>query len=118
MELVNPTVRYKESYLDLVKVAKENGDISEMGNAYREGEQFAGMIKRLNDRSKGKNLLPRDVPSSMKWIIENGEVVGTIDLRHLLNKDYFERLGHVAYYIHPLKRNKGYATKALGLAIK
>ena len=25
MELVNPTVRYKESYLDLAKVAKENG---------------------------------------------------------------------------------------------
>lgn len=118
MQLVNPTVKYKDSYLSLVKCAKENGDISEMGNAYRDGENFEAMLKRLNDRVKGKNIAKRDVPSSMKWIIENGEVVGTIDLRHILNKDYFERLGHVAYYIHPLKRNKGYATKALGLAIK
>ena len=45
-------------------------------------------------------------------------LIHKLQLRHLLNKDYFERLGHVAYYIHPLKRKKGYATKALDLAIK
>ena len=118
MKLVNPTNKYKESYLNLVKAAKENGDISEMGNAYRNGESFESMIKRLKDRSQGKNIAKLDVPSSMKWIIENGEVVGTIDLRHLLNKSYFKRLGHVAYYIHHQKRNRGYATKALSLAIK
>lgn len=118
MKLVNPKVKYKTSYLDLVKAAKDNGDISEMGNAYRENETFDEMIKRLKDRSKGINIAKLDVPSSMKWIIENDEVVGTIDLRHILNKNYFERLGHVAYYIHPLKRNRGYATKALSLAIK
>lgn len=118
MKLIDPTVKFKDSYLLLVKAAKENGDINEMGNAYREGETFDDMIKRLEDRSKGKNIVSRDVPSSMKWIVENEEVVGTIDLRHLLNKNYFERLGHIAYYIHPLKRNKSYATKALSLAIK
>ena len=118
MKLVNPTLKYKNSYLDLVKCAKANGDISEMGNAYRENESFDEMIKRLKNRAKGKKISKRDVPSSIKWIIEKKEVVGTIDLRHFLNKDYFERLGHVAYYIHPLKRKKGYATKALNLAIK
>ena len=118
MRLVNPTVKYKDSYLDLVKAAKVNEDISEMGNAYRENESFDCMIKRLKDRAKGKNIAKLDVPSSMKWIIENNEAVGTIDLRHILNKSYFERLGHIAYYIHPQKRNRGYATKALSLAIK
>lgn len=118
MKLINPTTKFKKSYLLLIEAAKKNGDINEMGNAYRDGEDFDSMIKRLEDRSKGKNLVSSDVPSTMKWIIENNEVVGTIDLRHLLNKSYFERLGHIAYYIHPLKRNKGYATKALSLAIK
>lgn len=118
MKLVNPTDKYKESYLDLIRCAKENGDIFEMGNAYRENESFDEMIKRLKNRAKGKNIAKLDVPSSMKWIIENDEIVGTIDLRHLLNKNYFERLGHVAYYIHPQKRGKGYATNALKLAIK
>lgn len=118
MKLVNPTIKYKDSYLNLVKAAKQNGDISEMGNAYRENESFDAMIKRLKDRAKGKNISGFDVPSSIKWIIDDDEVVGTIDLRHLLNKNYFERLGHIAYYIHPQKRRRGYATKALSLAIK
>ena len=34
MKLVNPTIKYKDSYLNLVKNAKENGDISEMENVY------------------------------------------------------------------------------------
>ena len=46
MKLVNPTIKYKDSYLDLVKAAKANGDISEMGNAYRENESFDTMVKR------------------------------------------------------------------------
>ena len=118
MKLVNPTIKYKETYLNLIKAAQKNGDINEMGNAYRENENFDDMLKRLKDRARGKNISKLDVPSSMKWVIENNEVVGTIDLRHILNKSYFERLGHVAYYIHPKKRKKGYATKALNLAIK
>ena len=89
-----------------------------MSNAYRENENFNAMIKRLKDCSKGINLAKLDVPSSMKWIIEDEEVVGTIDLRHTLNQNYYERLGHVAYYIHPQKRRKGYATKTLRLDIK
>ena len=44
MKLVNPTIKYKDSYLNLVKNAKENGDISEMGNVYRENETFETMI--------------------------------------------------------------------------
>ena len=54
----------------------------------------------------------------MKWIIENDEVVGTIDLRHLLNKDYFERLGHVCLLHSSFKRKKGYATKAVNVNTK
>lgn len=74
------------------------------------------MLKRLNDRRAGKNISKRDVPATVYWIIVSNQVIGTIDLRHILNKDYFERLGHIAYYIKPNERNKGYATKALTLA--
>ena len=52
MKLVNPTDKYKESYLDLIRCAKENGDIFEMGNAYRENESFDEMIKRFWYNSK------------------------------------------------------------------
>lgn len=58
------------------------------------------------------------MPATVYFIIENSEVVGTIDLRHTLNENYFERLGHIAYYIKPSMRNKGIVTKALGLVLK
>lgn len=118
MKLVKPNEKYQKSYYELINEAIENEDVQEMGNAYRENEEFSHLVKRLKDREKGKNISKRDVPATVYFIIENSEVVGTIDLRHVLNKNYFERLGHIAYYIKPSKRNKGIATKALGLALK
>lgn len=70
----------------------------------------------MKGRRIGKNIHKRDVAATVYFIVVNNEVVGTIDLRHYLNKDYFERLGHIAYYIKPDCRNKGYATMALSIA--
>lgn len=46
MKLVNPTIKYKDSYLELVKAAKVNGDISEMGNLI---ERMKVLIQWLKD---------------------------------------------------------------------
>lgn len=119
MKLVLPNQKYKDSYFDLVKSSEKYGDSNELGNSLiRNGESFNEMIKRLKNRRIGKNIAKRDVPSTVYWIVDNNMVVGTIDLRHMLNKDYYERLGHVAYYIKPDMRNRGYATKVLQLAKK
>lgn len=117
MKLILPNLKYKESYEELIKSARKYGDYQELGNALiKDNETFKDMLIRLNNRRKGKNIAKRDVPATIYWIIDNDKVVGTIDLRHKLNKDYFERLGHIAYYIKPEDRNKGYATKALAIA--
>ena len=119
MKLILPNKNYKNSYYDLVESSKRNGDSNELGNALiREEENYDDFLLRIKNRRKGKLLSKRDVPATIYFIIENDEVIGTIDLRHLLNKDYFERLGHVAYYIKPELRNRGYATNALRLAKK
>ena len=54
--------------------------------------------------------------ATIYFVIVNNEVVDAIDLRHYLNKDYFKTFGHIAYYIKPSCRNKGYATIALSMA--
>lgn len=118
MKLVLPNKKYQKSYIELITSAKIKGDSEELGNSLlKKNESFDEMIKRLKDRRIGKNINKRDVPATVYWIIENNEVVGTMDLRHILNKDYSERLGHIAYYIKPEMRNNGYATKALKLAL-
>ena len=119
MKLVFPNLELKEQYYDLVKSALRNGDISEMGNAYRENEKYEDMLIRLENRSKGINISSRDVPATVQFILnEKEKVVGTIDIRHTLNDNYFSRLGHIAYYIKLEERNKGYATEALKLALE
>lgn len=119
MKLVLPNIKYEHSYNDLIMEAKKYGDFKELGNALiHNDESYTLFIKRLKNRRFGKNIAKCDVPATIYFILVNNEVVGTIDLRHYLNKDYYERLGHVAYYIKPSKRNNGFATKALNLAIK
>ena len=56
LKLILPSEKYKKSYYDLVKCAINNGDASELGNAYRENETFEQLLKRLRDRRKGKNI--------------------------------------------------------------
>lgn len=119
IKLLLPNKKYKKSYEDLLLSAQKNGDYEELGNAsIKNDETFNGMIIRLKNRRIGKNINKKDVPATVYWIVVDNKIVGTIDLRHKLNRDYFERLGHVAYYIKVEERNKGYATKALSLAIK
>ena len=118
MNLVLPCEKYKEQYYKLVDSAIKNKDVKEMGNAYRSGESYQDMLKRLENRRKGIEINNRDVPATVYFIIDNKKIVGTIDLRHELNDNYFSRLGHVAYYIKPEERKKGYATKALSLALE
>lgn len=118
MNLVLPCKKYEKGYYELVNSAIKNKDELEMGNAYRNGESYQDMLNRLKDRRNGIGISNRDVPATVYFIIDNHKVVGTIDLRHKLNDNYFSRLGHVAYYIKPEERKKGYATKALSLAMK
>ena len=100
MKIVLPSEKYKNSYFDLLDSAKENNDYNELGNAaLRNNETFNEMIIRLKNRRIGKKIAKKDVPATTFWIIDNDKVVGTIDMRHQLNQDYFERFGHVAYYI-------------------
>ena len=118
MNLVLPCKKYEKGYYELVNSAIKNKDELEMGNAYRNGESYQDMLNRLKDRRNGIGISNRDVPATVYFIIDNNKLVGTIDLRHELNDNYFSRLGHVAYYIKPEERKKGCATKALSLALE
>ena len=50
MNLVLPCEKYKAQYYELVDSAIKNKDVSEMGNAYRNGENYQDMLK--NDVSE------------------------------------------------------------------
>lgn len=119
MKLLKPCKKYEKDYYMLVNSAIKNNDVKELGNAYRENESYNDFLSRVKNREKGINISKMDVPSSTYFIInDENRLVGTIDLRHTLNDNYYYRLGHIAYYIKKEERNKGYAAESLKLALK
>ena len=53
---------------------------------------------------------PEGRHGSPRWIVEDGEVLGGIVLRHVFD----DRVGHIGYGVRPSARRRGLATWALG----
>jgi predicted acetyltransferase len=58
------------------------------------------------------------VPSSSRWIEEEGRLVGFIALRHELNDYLLDQGGHIGYAVRPSARGRGLATAATALVLR
>jgi predicted acetyltransferase len=116
MQLVIPSLKYKDAYLDALKeTANETQEtqLSRPGN----NQSFEAFIHEFIDHSKGINLPKGYVPATMFWLVYNGQVIGRVQIRHELNEFLLREGGHIGYYIRPSKRNKGYGKKILQMAL-
>jgi len=118
MELVLPLVKYKESYLEALKEAETDpgNKISKLQEP-KENESFEDFVRHFYDEMKGLNLPEGYVPATMFWLIDNGEFIGRVQIRHKLSEYLSRRGGHIGYYIRPTKRNMGYGKKILEMAL-
>ena len=108
MELILPSVKYKESYIRSLEEAKNDpgNSISKLQEP-KEGESFDDFVAHFYDEMKGLNLPDGYLPATMFWLIDDGEFVGRVQIRHKLNENLFSRGGHIGYYIRPSKREMG-----------
>lgn len=54
------------------------------------------------------------MPATFWWIVEDGNYLGAITLRHALNDKLLEGGGHIGYGVRPSARGRGVASWALG----
>lgn len=124
IELLRPTADLADSWWAM---ADAFGEETIHGSGYRpadrevlrDPEGFALWVDWLSQMEHpGPHLPEGRVPSSYRWIVEDGRVVGTIAVRHELNDVLVETGGHIGYAVEPGSRRRGIARAALGLALR
>ena len=61
----------------------------------------------------------KTIPTSSYLLVENNEIIGHIFIHHLIDLEVLrEYEGHIGYGIRPSKRNQGYGTRMLSLALE
>src|SRR5690606_28702546 len=109
VKLVEPSSKYKESYLDMIaewKTANENlvPFVLKM-----ETDDFESLLQKLKGFSQGMGIPDTFVPHTTYWLVNNQErVIGAINIRHRLNEKLLNIGGHIGYGIRPSERKKGY----------
>jgi predicted acetyltransferase len=116
-ELIEPTVDLRDSWLES---AAEWGTESQDGAGVWEAtdlttaEGFAAWVARLREQSDESRQLPPDrVHATYWWIVEDGNYLGAISLRHKLNDKLLQGGGHIGYGVRPSARGRGLASWAL-----
>ena len=81
-------------------------------------EEFLVCVEKCKESSKGIGLPKGYVPDT-KYILEDqGNYIGLFNFRHYLTEGLKNGAGHIGFGISKNYRQKGYATKGLGLLIE
>lgn len=121
MKLDLPSVIYKDSFIQAVKEYHEiddddRKDIYEL-NVEDVQNDFSSYIANVLSESEGKNLPEGYVPQTTYWLIDKGEFIGRVSIRHTLTEHLLKDGGHIGYDIRPSKRNMGYGKRILELSL-
>lgn len=117
MKLVLPSVKYQKSYLQALEEGREETGITVLRKPGK-GESFDDFVKKIKGEAKGLNLPEGFVSASELWLIDNGEFIGRVSIRHSLTENLLKMGGHIGYYIRVSKRKMGYGKEILKLALQ
>ncbi|MEG2868672.1 MAG: GNAT family N-acetyltransferase [Terrisporobacter sp.] len=106
---------YKVQYLDFIEECREDIEKNRFESCFplSTKDTIDSDMTTLMNRHKGINLLDGWVPDSVLWMFDefNNQIIGSVSICHRLTDNLKFRGGHIAYYIKPSQRNKGYGSK-------
>lgn len=85
---------------------------------FDEEPSYAAWLARIERQTRGIVPQPHLVKSDYLLAEVDGQIVGRVSIRHVLNERLHHQGGHVGYVVRPAFRRRGYATAMLqqGLA--
>lgn len=116
MELVIPSTKYQQSYQEALEEGKNETGVTVLPRP-QSGQSFEEFVKNKIEEAKGLHLPEGWVPATELWLIDKGEFIGTVNIRHTLSPHLLNVGGHIGYWIRPTKRKMGYGKKILALAL-
>jgi predicted acetyltransferase len=118
LRLVEPSVVYKDAYLDMYDEWKRSGEEFTPWSLGLDPSDFPALVEQLKGYSIGVGVPPDFVENSTYWLVHpSGRVLGGVNIRHRLNEHLATSGGHIGYGIRPSERRKGYAAEQLRLAL-
>ncbi|TSC87073.1 MAG: GCN5-related N-acetyltransferase [Parcubacteria group bacterium Gr01-1014_8] len=116
MELIRPSIEYRASFLEAVREYRADGKPIRFDFDMAESD-FPRFVKELNEHAEGLHMPEDYVPETIFWLVDGGEYIGQINIRHYLNGHLLTIGGHIGYDIRPSRRNRGYGTKQLQMVL-
>ena len=120
LKLVLPTLEHKEKLMDYKREFIENGDSMDGTANLRNAETFEEWYSVFCDNLNEETVREGSVPATtyMAISINDGHLIGMIDIRHRLNDYLLNFGGNIGYSIRKSERKQGYATEMLSLALR
>jgi len=78
---------------------------------------FPEVVSRLDAWSRGEQVPDGWVPCTTSFLVDGGEILGVVNLRHHLTESLLQLGGHVGYSVRPSARGRGHATRLLEAAM-
>jgi len=113
IELVLPSSRHRESYLDALVEFHAEGRYLD-----RSADTFDAFTARLNAMADPAQVEPGFVPQTTWWLVDRGVYLGRLALRHELNEALLLSAGHIGYEIRPSRRGEGLGRQILALGLE
>ncbi|SKC69238.1 GNAT family N-acetyltransferase [Maledivibacter halophilus] len=119
LKLVLPKPEYKEKLMDYKREFIESGDSMDGTGGLRNAETFEEWYSAFCDNLKEETVRDGLVPATtyLAISIDDGCLIGMVDIRHKLNDYLLNFGGHIGYSVRKSERQQGYATEMLSLAL-